>query len=242
MERLKRVSAPAWEYMQKFKSAVWYKAYFSYRPKVDNITNNMCEVWNAKIVEYREKPILTMCEGLRCYIMRKMATHKKKLEAHIEPLAPVQHKKLDKFIKPKSHKWRAIWAGDLERVLFEVHSQNHKVGVNLYKRTCTCNVWQLTGMPCRHDVAAIAKMGLKAKDFVHKWLTMEAIRTIYSHCIKSVNNEEYWTSTDAPRPLPPTIKRAAHRPKMKRRADLIEREMSTTKAKKTFVVTCSKYG
>ncbi|XP_072084358.1 uncharacterized protein [Arachis hypogaea] len=140
MEKLKRVSIPAWEYMQKFELAVWCKAYFSHGSKVDNITNNMCEVWNAKIVEHREKPILTMCEGLWCYIMRKMAMHKKKLEAHVGPLALVQHKKLDQFIKPKSHKWKAIWAGDSERVLFEVHSQNHKVGVNLHKRTCTCNV------------------------------------------------------------------------------------------------------
>ncbi|XP_020978103.1 uncharacterized protein LOC110271498 [Arachis ipaensis] len=97
-------------------------------------------------------------------------------------------------------------------------------------------------MPCRYAVAALAKMGRKAEDFVHKWLTMEAIRATYSHCIKLVNSEEYWTPTNAPRPLPPTIKRAAHRPKMKRRADPVEREMSTTKAKKTFIVTCSKCG
>ncbi|KAL4301438.1 hypothetical protein AHAS_Ahas17G0300900 [Arachis hypogaea] len=148
MEKLKRVSAPAWEYMQKFEPAVWCKAYFSHGPKVDNITNNMCEVWNAKIVENRKKPILTMYKGLR-----------------------------------------AIWAGDSERVIFEVHSQNHKVGVNLHKRTCTCNIWQLAGMPCRHAIAALAKMGLKAEDFVHKWLTMEAIRATYSHCIKPVNSE-----------------------------------------------------
>ncbi|KAL4394210.1 hypothetical protein AHAS_Ahas02G0129200 [Arachis hypogaea] len=97
-------------------------------------------------------------------------------------------------------------------------------------------------MPCRHAVAALAKMGLKAEDFVHKWLTMEAIRAIYTHCIKLVNSEEYWTPANAPRPLPPTIKRAANRPKIKRRADPVEREIITTKAKKTFVVTCSKCG
>ncbi|XP_072054434.1 uncharacterized protein [Arachis hypogaea] len=223
MEKLKRVSTPAWEYIQKFEPAVWCKVYFSHGSKVDNITNNMCEVWNAKIVEHRKKPILTMCEGLRCYIMRKMAMHKK-LEAHIGSLAPVQHQKLDQFIKPKSHKWRTIWAGDSERVLFEVRFQNHKVGVNLHKRTCTCNVWQLTGMSGRHAVAALAKMDSKGEDFVHKWLTMEAIRTTYSHCIKPANNEENWIPTNASRPLPPSIKRAAHRPKIKRRANPVERE------------------
>ncbi|KAF1892534.1 hypothetical protein Lal_00011000 [Lupinus albus] len=36
----------------------------------------MCEVWNSKIVEFWDKPILTMLEELRCYIMRRMGQHK----------------------------------------------------------------------------------------------------------------------------------------------------------------------
>ncbi|KAL4344259.1 hypothetical protein AHAS_Ahas11G0160500 [Arachis hypogaea] len=182
---------------------------------VDNITNNMCEVWNAKIVEYRGKPILTMCEDLRCYLMRKMATHKKKLESHSGHLAPVQQKKMDKFVKPKANKWRAIWAGDNDRVHFEVHRGTSKVGVNLQQRTCTCNVWELTGMPCCHAIAAMYKI---------------------------VNLEEYWTPCDAPRTEPPNIKRPAHRPKMKRKVDPVKPEMHATKAKKTFEVTCNNCG
>ncbi|XP_016185103.1 uncharacterized protein LOC107626718 [Arachis ipaensis] len=198
MEKLKNLNEGAWEYMQRFDPGVWCKAYFSHGPKVDNITNNMCEVWNTKIVEYRKKPILSMCEDLRYYIMRKRAMHKKRLEHHPGMLAPVQQKKLDQFIKPKSTKWRATWAGDSDRVLFEVHMQKHKVGVNLQSKTCTCNVWQLTGMPCRHAVAAMAKMGLKPEDFVHKWLTVDAVRAAYSVCINPVNSKKYWNPTDSP--------------------------------------------
>ncbi|XP_072085035.1 uncharacterized protein [Arachis hypogaea] len=242
MEKMKNINQGAWEYLQRFDPAVWAKAYFSHGPKVDNITNNMCEVWNAKIVEYRGRPILTMIDDLRCYVMRKMTLHKKKLENHTGKLAPVQHKRLEEFIKPKASKWRAIWAGDSDRVLFEVHRQGHKVGVNLAQRTCTCNVWQLTGMPCRHAVAAMYKIGVNPEDFVHTWLTMDSIRATYAHTMKPVNSEEYWEPTDAPRPLPPPIKRPAHRPKVKRRIDPVETEINPNKAKKTFEVTCNKCG
>ncbi|KAL4382225.1 hypothetical protein AHAS_Ahas04G0212200 [Arachis hypogaea] len=183
-----------------------------------------------------------MCEDLRCYLMRKMAIRKKKLESYSGQLAPVQQKKLEEFVKPKANKWRAIWAGDNDRVLFEVHRGASKVGVNLQQRTCTCNVWQLTGMPCCHAVAAMYKIGLKPEEHVHKWLTMQSIRATYMHCIKPVNSEEYWTPCDAPRMEPPNIKRPAHRPKMKRKVDPVEPEMHATKAKKTFEVTCSKCG
>ncbi|RYQ85224.1 hypothetical protein Ahy_B10g104727 [Arachis hypogaea] len=104
MEKMKTINLGAWEYLQRFDLAVRTKAYFSHGPKVDNITNNMCEVWNAKIVEYRRKPILTMCEDLSCYLISKMARHKKKLENHSGHLAPMQQKKLDEFVKPKANK------------------------------------------------------------------------------------------------------------------------------------------
>ncbi|RYR52664.1 hypothetical protein Ahy_A06g027553 [Arachis hypogaea] len=83
-------------------------------------------------------------------------------------------------------------------------------------------------MPCRHAVAAISKMGLRPEDFVHKWLTMEAVRATYSHCIKLVNSEEYWVQSNASKTLPPPIKRAAHRPKTKRRSDPVEKEVQKT--------------
>ncbi|XP_072084719.1 uncharacterized protein [Arachis hypogaea] len=131
MEKLKQISVPAWKYLDRFDPAAWSKVFFSPGPKVDNITNNMCEIWNAKIVVYR-------------------------------------------------------------------------------------------GMPCRHAVAAMSKMGLRPEDFVHKWLTMKAVKATYSHCIKPVNSEEYWVQSDAPKTLPPPIKRAAHRPNMKRISDPVE--------------------
>ncbi|RYQ83318.1 hypothetical protein Ahy_B10g101964 [Arachis hypogaea] len=92
---------------------------------------------------------------------------------------------------------------------------------------------KIISMPCKHEVAAMAKIGLKAEDFVHKWLTMDVITTTYANCIKLVN---------ALRLLPPTIKRATHRSKLKKRADPIERELNTTKVKKIFIATCSKCG
>ncbi|RYR77374.1 hypothetical protein Ahy_A01g001803 [Arachis hypogaea] len=89
-------------------------------------------------------------------------------------------------------------------------------------------------MPCKHAVVAMSKMGLRPEDFVHKWLTMEVVRATYSHCIKPVNSEEYWVQSNAPNTLPPPIKRAAHRPKMKRRSDPVKKEMNPNKYRKTF--------
>ncbi|XP_020969959.1 uncharacterized protein LOC110268300 [Arachis ipaensis] len=185
--------------MMRFPPSCWSKSHFSHGPKVDNITNNMCEVWNAKIVGYREKPILTLCEELRCYIMQKMANHKRKLAKYNGKLAPVQQIKLEQIVMPESIKWNAVWNGDNDKAIYEVQKNSHKVGVNLKEHTCTCNVWQLTGLPCKHAVAVIFRlknMGYKLEDFVDKSLTMDAVRAAYSYVIQPVNSDEYWIPTD----------------------------------------------
>ncbi|KAL4343867.1 hypothetical protein AHAS_Ahas11G0121300 [Arachis hypogaea] len=42
MKKLKRINEEAWSYLEKFEPACWTKAYFSHRPKCDNLSNNMC--------------------------------------------------------------------------------------------------------------------------------------------------------------------------------------------------------
>ncbi|XP_020963773.1 uncharacterized protein LOC107610504 [Arachis ipaensis] len=132
MEKLKGINQGAWEYLSKFEPATWVKAYFSHGPKVDNLTNNMCEVFNSKIVNYRRKPILTMVK------------HKELLSDYTGKLAPVQQKRMERLIRP-SNKWRADWTGDDARKRFEVTRKATKVDVNLIRQTCSCNKWQLTG-------------------------------------------------------------------------------------------------
>ena len=129
MNRLKMVNDNAWAYLNKLDPSIQVKAYFSHHCKVDSLTNNMCEVWNSKIIHYRTKPILTMCEELRCYIMRKMAGHNKVLDKQ----------------KVDSNKWSPVWSGDDEHARFAVHHHSSEIAVNLDLQTCTCNVWQLTG-------------------------------------------------------------------------------------------------
>ncbi|XP_072084638.1 uncharacterized protein [Arachis hypogaea] len=142
IEKVKAVNQGAWEYLSKFEPETWVKFYFSHMPKVDNLTNNMCEVFNAKRVNYRTKPILTMCEEIRYYLIRRMVNHKQVLENHTRKLAPVQQKRMERLIN-LSTKWMAEWVGDNEQKIFEVSRKASKVDVDFIKYTCSCNKWQL---------------------------------------------------------------------------------------------------
>ncbi|XP_015934181.1 uncharacterized protein LOC107460337 [Arachis duranensis] len=242
MDKLKQVNHGAWEYLSRFPPESWVKTYFSHAPKIDNLTNNMCEVFNAKIVTYRTKPILTMCEEIRCYLMRRMVNHKRVLDNHTEKLAPVQQKRMERLLS-LSTKWMAEWVGDNERKRFEVSRKASKVDVDLIKYTCSCNKWQLTSMPCIHALAAIRKRRDQPQDYVHPWLCMESIRRIYAHCIQPVPSSEFWARTEFTQPDPPIIKRGIGRPKVhNRQKDPAEPMMQGGKLKKSFSVSCNKCG
>lgn len=142
MERLKVKNEKAWCYLGKWPKEAWTKAYFSTECKTDNITNNVCEGFNASILKYRAKPILSLAEEIRCYIMRTMSSNKLKLLNRQGPLCPIQHSRLDK-LKIESNKWTPHWTGDEK---YEVHCNwRLHVKVDVEAQTCTCRFWELTG-------------------------------------------------------------------------------------------------
>ncbi|KAH1238937.1 hypothetical protein GmHk_08G023503 [Glycine max] len=167
-------------------------------PKVDNICNNTCEVFNSRILQYRSKPIITMLEEIRSYIMKTMAARMVKLFGKPEPLCPVQYKRLEKEIH-FANQWTPIWCGDNMGLRYEVHMWGNKVEVNLAEWTCTCRVWQLIGMPFRHAIATITHKGGKPEDMCHKWLSIEAYNKTYQHFIEPVQGPQYWVQRGRPK-------------------------------------------
>ncbi|XP_061348984.1 uncharacterized protein LOC133294346 [Gastrolobium bilobum] len=242
MLRLKTLNEPASKYLDNIHPSCWVKAYYSHWPKCDNITNNMAEVWNPKIVNYRSKPIMTLCEELRCYIMRRMAAHKRILQTFRGKIAPAQQKRLDQ-LKVASNSWTPTWTGNLVQHLYEVSGKGQRVRVNLTQQSCSCNVWQLTGLPCEHAIAAIAHKNEPVENQVHQWLTVDALHATYEHILNPVNSQQYWPACDAPKPLPPRLKRLIGCPKKHRKKDPTEELMKTNKKiTKTYTVQCSKCG
>ena len=70
MKTLKETSIEAWEWLTKLDPQQWTRSHFSELPKSDVLLNNMCESFNATILEARDKPIITLLELVRGYIMK----------------------------------------------------------------------------------------------------------------------------------------------------------------------------
>ncbi|KAH1228966.1 hypothetical protein GmHk_10G028844 [Glycine max] len=229
MAHLKTINCQAWEYLNKWPKQAWTKAHFSTIPKVDNICNNTCEVFNSRILQYRCKPIITMLEEIRSYIMRTMAARKVKLSGKPGPLCPVQYKRLEKEFH-FANQWTPIWCGDNMGLRYEVHMWGNKVEVNL-------------GMPCRHAIATITHKGGKPEDMCHEWLSIEAYNKTYQHFIEPVQGPQYWAQTQYTHPVPPHKKVQRGRPKKNRRRSVDEDNVTGHKLKRKLAeFTCGRCG
>ncbi|XP_072052700.1 uncharacterized protein [Arachis hypogaea] len=228
MKRVKVINEQAWQYLEKWSKEAWSKAYFSEDPKNDNICNNACESFNAKIKHERTKPILTLAEEVRRIIMKSMVDNKLKLSTYQGILPPVQQSRLEAMTKLSS-RWSPQWCGDDKEELFEVHGWPTNMVVDLGKHTCTCRFWQLTGMACMHAISAIQdKNGKRTEEYCHELLTMEAYKRTYCFNVNPVKGQDLWEKTSSPAPVLLPIKPKPGRPTKKRRKDKGEQPVGSS--------------
>ncbi|GJV98273.1 agenet domain-containing protein [Tanacetum coccineum] len=106
--------------------------------------NGISESYHNAILFARDKPIITMLEDIRIYLMKRMVAMNEKATTLADPICPSITKELDK-LKYKQRYWQAVVSGFQE---FVVRKADDGFGVNLQNKTCTCKWWDLSGIPC----------------------------------------------------------------------------------------------
>ncbi|XP_076932707.1 uncharacterized protein LOC143598356 [Bidens hawaiensis] len=174
--------------------------------------NNMCEVFNRQLTPGRDLPIISCLEYIREYLMKRiMKVHMKiaKCKGLLTPNVTVSFKK----IKKDATKCNVIWNGATKYQVSGPNQEQYVVTVD--QRSCTCRMWDLTGIPCKHAVACIFDMG--------------------EHGLEDdpINGQEEW----APSPWPTTLTAPKHhvqigRPKKNRKKSAVEIEELSQKVGK----------
>lgn len=78
MREIRTINPEAHTYLIKNSPRFWSKSYFTYNSKCDVLVNNMSETFNSVILGPREKPIITMFEEIRGYLMERWAKNRVK--------------------------------------------------------------------------------------------------------------------------------------------------------------------
>ncbi|KAK1439423.1 hypothetical protein QVD17_05241 [Tagetes erecta] len=234
MEELKTISKSAYDHLMERNPTTWSRAFFEVGRACDVFENGMSESFNSSIRVARRKPIISMFEEIRTFVMRRMFSMSKKSKSYQNEVCPRIRKKIEVIKKLQRH-YDVIGGGSN---IFEVRSEKNAYAVNIQEQSCTCGSWQLSGIPCRHTVAALVFINKEPDAYVSNWFKKDKFKDAYKHGITPLKGSIHWPKTDDIKPLPPKEKRMPGRPKVKRNRDPSEKEKKNKKVKSGRKMTC----
>ncbi|XP_048502680.1 uncharacterized protein LOC125498502 [Beta vulgaris subsp. vulgaris] len=100
---------------------------------------------------------------------------------------------------------------------WEVDYEHDTFVVNLRDRSCSCNKWDMTGIPCIHAYACTLRIRGKPEDYVDPFHSKEKYMQAYGPYIKPMPEMKQWEATEFPHPLPPPVRKMPGRPSPKKR-------------------------
>ncbi|KAL2253102.1 UNVERIFIED_CONTAM: hypothetical protein Sindi_0104900 [Sesamum indicum] len=179
-------------------------------------------------MDARDKPILTMLEWIREYLMRRLQENREKASKQWKGnLCPKIKRLLQKHID-KIGDCIPIKANDR---YYQISCYDgSQFSMDLERRTCTCRLWQLSGIPCKHACSAIFNQNLQPEEMVHSYYNVDTYKSVYDPAIPS--GEMLWAETDFIPPLPPNFGRGPGRPAGARNREPDEGSSSTSTTRK----------
>jgi len=103
MLEINAMSPHAYDHLMERDTKTWCREFFDVDRCCDAVENGISESFNAAIVEARKKPIITMLEDVRVYVMERMYNQKKKGEKWDITICPSIRKKIEKMKEQQSY-------------------------------------------------------------------------------------------------------------------------------------------
>lgn len=96
MNEIKKISEEAYNYLLQTPVKHWSKSKFTSGPLCDTLVNNMTEAFNSVIVVPRQKPVVTMLEDIRIYMMERWEKNRQKVTNYADNILPNIRKKIER--------------------------------------------------------------------------------------------------------------------------------------------------
>ncbi|GKB64869.1 hypothetical protein Tco_0921055, partial [Tanacetum coccineum] len=211
MEEIKELDLAAYKWLVERNPNSWCRAFFEMDRCSAVFKNGISESFNARIVPARGKPIITMLEDIRIYVMQRMCHMNKVLVKLEDTITPSIRKRLE-YLKEKQS-W-VVYPSRFREV--EVRRGDYAYGFNLRTKQCGCRFWELSGIPCVHAMAAYYHMKMEPKLGVNNFLSKQSWYNAYQYSIRPVPGSKLWKTYDNPSPYPPIERKRPGRPRKQR--------------------------
>ncbi|CAI9284036.1 unnamed protein product [Lactuca saligna] len=110
MQQFSSYDIEAYNWLKQIPPQHWERSHFTGRAVSDMLLNNLCEVFNSKLIKGRDKPLITCLEYIREYMMKRICIIIKVKKKCVDPLTPSATKIMEKNVNWASQ-YTARWNG-----------------------------------------------------------------------------------------------------------------------------------
>nr|GEY37309.1 hypothetical protein CTI12_AA091940 [Tanacetum cinerariifolium] len=136
MKEIKMLNEKAHEWLVERNHDSWCRAYFVMYRCSATFENGISKSFNSRIVGDRGKPIISMLEDIRVYIMQRIFCMNKLAFDNKDLIKPSVRRQMKYNKSIQSYREVKVRKGD------------QAFGVNLHQMKCVYSMWQLSGIPC----------------------------------------------------------------------------------------------
>ncbi|XP_058726237.1 uncharacterized protein LOC131597563 [Vicia villosa] len=241
MQKIKDINEDAWKEIMEIRPSMWTRSAYRTASHCDLQVNNMCEAFNMAILEYRDKPVITLLEGLKHYITVRIVKQKNLMSRFRNTLCPRVEQIIER-LKRSAGGWTPTWHGDDAFNLFSVTNGVDTYEVNLERFYCACRKWALSGIPCVHAMVCILHNKVEVEPYVSKYYRKTSFMATYSYIVLPSNGPRLWPTAEGEPINPPVMRRAPGRPKKKRNKANDEPTSSNMLPRSLTIVKCKSCG
>nr|GEU66617.1 hypothetical protein [Tanacetum cinerariifolium] len=185
-EKFKKMNPKAHECLNKIPPEHWPRSYFLGRLLSDFLLNNICEVFNGKIVRSRDKPIITLLEYIREYCMKRIVNVQSVIDKCTRPLI-LSVTRMIKAFRKEAHVLNVQWNKGLRHQVSG--SFGYQCVVDVVARTCSCKKWKLTKISCRGGIEWWWHLyggdkGMRNEIFLHILCILDGFLDVLFKCVK----------------------------------------------------------
>ena len=174
MAEIEAISPEAIAYLRKEHNRVWMRSMFSAMTKVEYVSNNLAEVFNNWVREYKMLALVEFLDTLRDMVMQMREKRRTIAEGLQGCILPSVIKELNQ--KSKGLHYLEARASP---TLAEISGNGWRHTVNLEKKECSCRRWQICGKPCTHALRFIFSKKAKLDEYVDDSFSVERFKAAY---------------------------------------------------------------
>lgn len=160
--------------------------------KTDLVVNNLSEVFNNFIISVRDKPIVTMIDGIKTKLMARFEAKRVGIHKVEWEITPTYAEKLE-LEKKNSKLCRHVCAA---KGLWQITSGIRTFPINLEASTGGCRKWDLTGLPFKHVVCAIYKAKGHPEDYDADFFKKPMYIETHNETVYPVPGKHDWVKTE----------------------------------------------